>query len=156
MHNRPRAHRLSRPIIVPARRSMPASMPRCRRKASLVNKSIPSGCSFLGKISPARTEPGPSATTSATCCATLVARKKPASTKASMRRSGVSTLSNNRLTVQLKDGTEQTYDARRQQGVSVYREQERAFSTGDRVQFTAPGPGSEDCQSRTRNSDEHR
>ena len=46
--------------------------------------------------------------------------------------------SNNRLTVLLKDGSERTYDPRRQQSVSVYREQERAFSTGDRVQFTAP------------------
>jgi conjugative relaxase-like TrwC/TraI family protein len=47
---------------------------------------------------------------------------------------------NNRLTVELKDGTEQSYDPRRQQGVSVYREQERAFSVGDRVQLTAPLP----------------
>jgi ATP-dependent exoDNAse (exonuclease V) alpha subunit len=46
----------------------------------------------------------------------------------------------NRLTVELRDGTEITYDPRRQQGVSVYREQERAFSIGDRVQFTAPSP----------------
>jgi ATP-dependent exoDNAse (exonuclease V) alpha subunit len=38
----------------------------------------------------------------------------------------------------MKDGTEKSYDPRRQQGVSVYREQERAFSTGDRVQLTAP------------------
>jgi conjugative relaxase-like TrwC/TraI family protein len=45
---------------------------------------------------------------------------------------------NNRLTVERKDGTERTYDPRRQQGVSVYREEERAFSTGDRVQLTAP------------------
>lgn len=30
------------------------------------------------------------------------------------------------------------YDPRRQQGVSVYREEPRAFSSGDRVQFTAP------------------
>jgi conjugative relaxase-like TrwC/TraI family protein len=45
---------------------------------------------------------------------------------------------NNRLTVELKDGTERTYDPRRQQGVSVYREGERSFSVGDRVQFTAP------------------
>ena len=44
----------------------------------------------------------------------------------------------NRITVALRDGTERSYDPRRQQGVSVYREQERAFSTGDRVQFTAP------------------
>jgi hypothetical protein len=46
--------------------------------------------------------------------------------------------SSNRLTVELKDGTERTYDPRRQQGVSVYREEERAFSVGDRVQLTAP------------------
>lgn len=44
----------------------------------------------------------------------------------------------NRLTVALQDGTERSYDPRRQQGVSVYREQERTFSTGDRVQLTAP------------------
>jgi conjugative relaxase-like TrwC/TraI family protein len=44
----------------------------------------------------------------------------------------------NRLTVQMRDGTERSYDPRRQQGVSVYRQEERAFSTGDRVQLTAP------------------
>ena len=44
----------------------------------------------------------------------------------------------NRLTVELQDGTERTYDPRRQQGVSVYREELRAFSEGDRTQFTAP------------------
>ncbi|MBB5061421.1 hypothetical protein HDF16_006157 [Granulicella aggregans] len=44
----------------------------------------------------------------------------------------------NRLTVETKDGTERSYDPRRQQGVFVYREEERAFSTGDRVQLTAP------------------
>ena len=47
---------------------------------------------------------------------------------------------NNRLTVELKDGTERSYDPRRQQGVSVYREAERAFAAGDRVQLTAPSP----------------
>ena len=50
---------------------------------------------------------------------------------------------NNRLTVEMidrhgVDPIDVMYDPRRQQGVSVYREQERAFSTGDRVQFTAP------------------
>jgi ATP-dependent exoDNAse (exonuclease V) alpha subunit len=45
---------------------------------------------------------------------------------------------NNMLTVIRVDGTEQRYDPRRQMGVSVYREQERAFSVGDRIQFTAP------------------
>ncbi len=45
---------------------------------------------------------------------------------------------NNRLTVELHNGTEINYDPRRQQGVSVYREEMRSFSVGDRIQFTAP------------------
>ncbi len=45
---------------------------------------------------------------------------------------------NNRLTVELQHSTERTYDPRRQQGVSVFREEIRSFSVGDRIQFTAP------------------
>jgi hypothetical protein len=44
----------------------------------------------------------------------------------------------NRLTVKLRDGTERTYDPRRQRGVSVFRAEKRRFSVGDRIQFTAP------------------
>jgi conjugative relaxase-like TrwC/TraI family protein len=44
----------------------------------------------------------------------------------------------NRLTVELQGGIERTYDPRRQRGVSVFREEMRAFSVGDRIQFTAP------------------
>jgi conjugative relaxase-like TrwC/TraI family protein len=44
----------------------------------------------------------------------------------------------NLLTVERTDGEKLTYDPRRLQGVAVYRESERAFSEGDRVQFTAP------------------
>ncbi len=44
----------------------------------------------------------------------------------------------NRVTVETKDGIERCYDPRRQSGVSVYREEERAFSVGDRIQLTAP------------------
>ncbi|MFZ0863164.1 MAG: AAA family ATPase [Candidatus Sulfotelmatobacter sp.] len=44
----------------------------------------------------------------------------------------------NRLTVELQNGTQRTYDPRRQQGVSVFREEMRSFSVGDRIQFTAP------------------
>lgn len=44
----------------------------------------------------------------------------------------------NRITVELKDGTERTYDPRRQEGLPVYREEPRSFSVGDRIQFTAP------------------
>jgi len=35
-------------------------------------------------------------------------------------------------------GKQVTYDPRRLQGVTLYREAERAFSRGDRVQFTGP------------------
>jgi len=45
---------------------------------------------------------------------------------------------NNLLTVVRADGSEKAYDPRRQQGVSVYRTEEKAFSVGDRIQFTAP------------------
>ena len=44
----------------------------------------------------------------------------------------------NTLTVSRTNGEQTTYDPRRQMGVSVYREQEKSFSVGDRIQFTAP------------------
>lgn len=44
----------------------------------------------------------------------------------------------NRLTVELRDGTQRTYDPHRQRGVSVFREEMRSVSTGDRIQFTVP------------------
>jgi conjugative relaxase-like TrwC/TraI family protein len=44
----------------------------------------------------------------------------------------------NLLTVERAGGEKLTYDPRRLQGVTVYREGERVFSEGDRVQFTAP------------------
>ncbi|HUK48156.1 MAG TPA: MobF family relaxase [Terriglobales bacterium] len=44
----------------------------------------------------------------------------------------------NRLAVRLQNGTERIYDPRRQRGVSVFREEVRRFSVGDRIQFTAP------------------
>jgi len=44
----------------------------------------------------------------------------------------------NTLTVLRTNGEQTTYDPRRQMGVSVYREQQKAFSVGDRIQFTAP------------------
>ncbi len=44
----------------------------------------------------------------------------------------------NMLTVLRGNGEQIAYDPRRQMGVSVYRAQEKAFSVGDRVQFTAP------------------
>jgi conjugative relaxase-like TrwC/TraI family protein len=44
----------------------------------------------------------------------------------------------NQLSIVRVDGSELTYDPRRQQGVSLYRDQDKAFSVGDRIQFTAP------------------
>ena len=44
----------------------------------------------------------------------------------------------NLLTVERDNGQHLTYDPRRLHGVSVYREEGRDFSAGDRVQFTAP------------------
>jgi conjugative relaxase-like TrwC/TraI family protein len=44
----------------------------------------------------------------------------------------------NVLTVEKQNGEHVSYDPRRLQGVTLYRETERAFSRGDRIQFTAP------------------
>ena len=44
----------------------------------------------------------------------------------------------NQLTVEKANKELATYDPRRLTGVSVYREVEREFSVGDRIQFTAP------------------
>jgi conjugative relaxase-like TrwC/TraI family protein len=44
----------------------------------------------------------------------------------------------NLLTIQKADGDLVSYDPKRLTGVSVYREAEREFSVGDRIQFTAP------------------
>jgi conjugative relaxase-like TrwC/TraI family protein len=44
----------------------------------------------------------------------------------------------NLITVERANGEQLTYDPERLHGVSVYREAERQFSAGDRVQFTAP------------------
>src|SRR5260370_22557975 len=44
----------------------------------------------------------------------------------------------NLVTVKRENGQQVTYDPRRLHGVTLYRDTERAFSQGDRVQFTAP------------------
>jgi conjugative relaxase-like TrwC/TraI family protein len=44
----------------------------------------------------------------------------------------------NLVTVRRESGEPVTYDPRRLHGVALYRETDRAFATGDRVQFTAP------------------
>jgi conjugative relaxase-like TrwC/TraI family protein len=45
---------------------------------------------------------------------------------------------NNLVTVQKSNGQQATYDPSRLRGVAVYRDTERQFSVGDRIQFTAP------------------
>jgi hypothetical protein len=44
----------------------------------------------------------------------------------------------NQVTVRTDDGRSVSYDPRRLQGVTLYRETERAFAAGDRIQTTAP------------------
>ena len=44
----------------------------------------------------------------------------------------------NRVTITRKTGEELSYDPRRLQGVTVYRDGERSFAQGDRVQMTSP------------------
>ncbi len=44
----------------------------------------------------------------------------------------------NQVTVKREKGEHVSYDPRRLHGVTIYREAQRAFSEGDRVQFTAP------------------
>src|SRR5467141_1401661 len=44
----------------------------------------------------------------------------------------------NLVTVKRENGEQVSYDPRRLHGVTLYREAERAFSEGERVQFTAP------------------
>lgn len=44
----------------------------------------------------------------------------------------------NEITVHLENGRELTYNPQRLSGVSVYREAEREFAEGDRIQFRAP------------------
>jgi len=56
----------------------------------------------------------------------------------------------NRLTVKLQDGTERTYDPRRQSGVSVFREEVRNFSVGDRISIYGSCQRPENCKPRTR------
>jgi ATP-dependent exoDNAse (exonuclease V) alpha subunit len=44
----------------------------------------------------------------------------------------------NQVTVSRADGDLLTYSPRRLSGIALYREEQRAFAIGDRVQFTAP------------------
>jgi ATP-dependent exoDNAse (exonuclease V) alpha subunit len=44
----------------------------------------------------------------------------------------------NRITIERENGERKSYGPRRVSGVTVYQQVERSFSTGDRVQFTAP------------------
>ena len=84
------------------------------------------------------TASGPRSTNPAMSCATPRAARHSALHRESMRASRA--LTRNRITSRSNGRTGQrlSYDPRRLQGVTLYREAERAFSEGDRVQFTAP------------------
>jgi conjugative relaxase-like TrwC/TraI family protein len=47
-------------------------------------------------------------------------------------------LAENLVTVRKKDGQQVTYDPSRLRGIAAYREIEREFAVGDKIQFTAP------------------
>jgi ATP-dependent exoDNAse (exonuclease V) alpha subunit len=113
-------------------------MPSCRVAELSAARSTASEPSSRARTLPARTAPGSSGTRWATCCAIRAHRRKPASARENKAQVESIDAPANRLTVESQDGTERTYDPRRQQGVSVFREELRNFSQGDRVQFTAP------------------
>ncbi len=55
-----------------------------------------------------------------------------------MRVSRATDRETNTVTVKRRNGEELSYDPRRLQGVTVYRDTERTFAEGDRIQMTAP------------------
>jgi hypothetical protein len=63
---------------------------------------------------------------------------------------------NNRLTVELQDGREQTYDPRRQQGVSVFREEMRSFFSGRPHPVHRAGQRPQSCELRVGHHSKHR
>ena len=74
----------------------------------------------------------------ATCCATRKAASPSASRPGEYARVSHVDRESNTLTVKRHGGEELSYDPRRLQGVTVYRDSERMFAQGDRVQLTAP------------------
>jgi ATP-dependent exoDNAse (exonuclease V) alpha subunit len=52
--------------------------------------------------------------------------------------SSAATPSENLVTVQRRDGQQVTYDPSRLRGIAAYREIDREFATGEKIQFTAP------------------
>src|ERR1700687_1386936 len=63
---------------------------------------------------------------------------------------------NNRLTVERQDGTERTYDPRRQQGVSVFPRGDAEFFSGRPHPIHRAGQRTESCQPRVGNNREYR
>ena len=116
---------------------MNASTRNCRDEASSRARNTASERWYRVRTSPARTAPGPSAMKWA------ILRYSRTSKVTGIRKGEYAQVKRidapkNRLTVELQNGTERTYDPRRQQGVSVFREEVRSLSVGDRIQFTAP------------------
>ncbi len=71
-------------------------------------------------------------------CGTLRAARRSALHQESTRTSKSVDEKQNHVTVERENGQRLNYDPRRLQGVTLYRGAERAFSEGDRIQFTAP------------------
>ncbi len=114
------------------------SMPRCRSAAWSAKTSIASQA-----LVPRQDLTGPERTWAARYEFNDVVRYARASKETGMERGEYARVKSvdaekNLLTVVRADGSELTYDPRRQQGVSVYREEPRSFAVGDRIQFTAP------------------
>jgi hypothetical protein len=63
---------------------------------------------------------------------------------------------NNRLTVELQDGREQTYDPRRQQGVSVFERRCGVFSGGRPHPVLRAGQRPQSCEPRVGHHSKHR
>ena len=100
--------------------------------------------------------PGPRSMNPATWCATRRAAGRWASVAGAYAKVEASTASGICSPSSGRAAKSVTYDPRRLQGVTVYRESERAFSEGDRVQFTAPDKDAEDRQPRAGHHREHR
>src|SRR5271163_2809319 len=109
-------------------------MRNCSGVAALAMRSTASERQCRAKTSPARTATWAARYEVGDVLRYSRASKETGIGKGEYARVSAVDASTNRLTIERTDGSERTYDPRRQQGVSVYREDGRTFSVGDRVQ----------------------
>ncbi len=95
-------------------------------------------CSSRVRRSPARTGSGPSNTHAGDVVRYTKGSKTHGIEAGEYARVERVNAKENVVTVEKQSGEQVSYDPRRLQGVTLYRETERAFAQGDRVQFTAP------------------